>query len=416
MNFAYNSPVSSAENPLVLSYADAAQRVQEHASPLRPSGSETLPLLDSFDRTLAQTVLADRDQPPFARSTRDGFACRSADLVHPRPLEILGRLRAGEAWSGPALAPGHAIEIMTGAPVPEGADCVLMIEHATADSNRVVPHRTLAPGENIVPAGAEARAGATLISPGTRVGPQHIALAAACGYERLSVYLRPRVAILATGDELVPLGAHPLPHQIRNSNTWSLAAQVRRSGGDPLLHSAVPDNLSASKAAIGAALDCDLLLLSGGVSMGKYDFVEQALSNLKAEFFFTGARIQPGKPVVFGRLPQPGLYFFGLPGNPVSTLVTFALFAAPLLAALAGRTDLGPQFAQATLTQAVERKPNLTRFLPASLDSTAAGATLHPIPWQGSGDQSAAAKTNCFLVVPEDEQLQAGETATFLCF
>lgn len=406
---------SAAENPLVLSYAAAAQLVREHAIAMRTSQTETVALLDSLDRTVAEPILADRDQPPFPRSTRDGFACRSADLNLHRPLEIAGHLRAGEIWTGPALSSGHAIEIMTGAPVPEAADCVLMIEHASVHANRVTPTRTLAPGENIVPTAAEARSGATLIAPGTHIGPQHIALAAACGYQRLSVYKKPLVAILATGDELVPLGRQPLPHQIRNSNTWSLAAQVAHHGGLPIPHPAVSDNLSASEAAIRAALDCDLLLLSGGVSMGKYDFIEQALANLNAEFFFTGARIQPGKPVVFGRLPQQSLYFFGLPGNPVSTLVTFALFASPLLAALSGRTELGPQFAQATLAQAVEGKPNLTRFLPAHLESSASGAKVHPIPWQGSGDQSAVAKTNCFLVVPEQAgALPAGKVVTFL--
>jgi molybdopterin molybdotransferase len=404
-------------SPSVLSYEDAAGTVREHAIARLSRVShrvDTVPLLESLDRILAQPITADRDQPPFARSTRDGFACRSADLALPQPLEIVGRLRAGEVWTGPALQPRQAIEIMTGAPVPEGADCVLMIEHAAVDANRLIPSRQLDSGENIVPAGAEARVGATLIPPGTRIGPQHIALAAACGYENLPVYAKPRVAILATGDELVPLGQQPLPHQIRNSNTYSLAAQVQRHGGYPILHPAVRDTLEGSEAAIRAALDCDLLLLSGGVSMGKFDFVEQALANLNAEFFFTGARIQPGKPVVFGRLPKQNLYFFGLPGNPVSTLVTFALFAAPMLAALAGQTDLGPQFAQATLTQPVEAKPSLTRFLPAHLESSASGATIQPIPWQGSGDQSAAAKTNCFLVVPENTPLKSRDMAAFL--
>ena len=403
----------------MLSYDDAARAVREQAATLRPSRTETVTLLESLDRTLAQTVTADRDQPPFARSTRDGFACRSADLAQQRSLEIAGRLRAGEAWTGPALQPCHAIEIMTGAPVPEGADCVLMVEHASVHSGQITSQRTLQAGENIVPAGAEARAGAALIQPGTRIGPQHIALAAACGYETVSVYGRPRVAILATGDELVPVAQQPLPHQIRNSNSYSLAAQVASHGGIPVVYPAVRDSLEASETAIRAALDCDLLLLSGGVSMGKYDFVEQALANLKAVFFFTGARIQPGKPVVFGHLAasssKESRYFFGLPGNPVSTLVTFALFAAPLLAALAGQKETGPEFAQAHLTQDVEGKPNLTRFLPAHLESMAAGASIQPIPWQGSGDQSAAAKTNCFLVLPpRTEKFNTGDTVTFL--
>jgi molybdopterin molybdotransferase len=401
-------------NSLVLSYNEAAEMIRQQAASLLAPHTESLSLLESLDRTLAQPVIADRDQPPFPRSTRDGFACRAADLAGQQPLAIVGHLRAGEAWSGPPLQPGHAIEIMTGAPVPAGADCVLMVEHAHAEQGRVTPERTLEPGENIVPAGAEARTGATLIEPGTRIGPQHIALAAACGYESLSVFAKPRVAILATGDELVPLGAQPLPHQIRNSNSYSLAAQISRHGGAPLIRPTVADSLEASQAAIHAALDCDLLLLSGGVSMGKYDFVEQALAAFEAEFFFTGARIQPGKPVVFGRLPKQDLFFFGLPGNPVSTLVTFALFAAPLLAALAGAKDLGPEFAEARLAQPVEPRPGLTRFLPARVESSAAGATVRAIPWQGSGDQSAAARTNCFLVIPPDHRLNEGESATFL--
>ncbi|MGH9585842.1 MAG: molybdopterin molybdotransferase MoeA [Acidobacteriaceae bacterium] len=404
---------ATSASSLIPSYEGAARTVQQHAA-ASPRQTESVPLLESLDRTLAQPVIADRDQPPFPRSTRDGFACRAVDLRTLNPLTIAGHLRAGEAWTGPPVQPGQAIEIMTGAPVPPGADCVLMVEHARAERDRITPERVLHAGENIVAAAAEARCGATLIEPGARLGPQHITLAAACGYDTLSVYTKPRVAILATGDELVPLDAKPLPHQIRNSNSYSLAAQVTRCGGIPVIRPAVRDTLEASETAIRAALDCDLLLLSGGVSMGKYDFIEQALAAFDAEFIFTGARIQPGKPIVFGRLPERNLYFFGLPGNPVSTLVTFALFAAPMLAALCGRTALGPEFAEAKLIQAVEPKPNLTRFLPARLESSAEGATIQPVPWQGSGDQTAAAKTNCFLVAPENTPLKPGDTVAFL--
>lgn len=407
-----------AQSPqsLIFSYDDAARIVNEHAATLRPPSAEPVVLLDSLDRVLAEPVIADRDQPPFTRSTRDGFACRAADLVKGATLEVVGRLRAGEAWTGSPLAPGQAIEIMTGAPMPKGADCVLMIEHAVVSESHVIPTRALQAGENIVPSGAESRAGETVIKAGTRVGPQHIALAAACGYEEVSVFRRPRVAILATGDELVPLNRQPLPHQIRNSNSYSLAAQVARHVGVPVIQPAVRDDLKASETAIRSALDCDLLLLSGGVSMGKYDFVEQALANLSAEFFFTGARIQPGRPVVFGQLPRAGsnLPFFGLPGNPVSTLVTFTLFAVPLLAALSGEAERGPAFAQARLAHPVEARHDLTRFLPAHLESNFTGATIRPVSWQGSGDQSAAAKTNCFLVVPPGTAPASGDFVTFL--
>lgn len=297
---------------------------------------------------------------------------------------------------------------MTGAPVPTGADCVLMIEHAITDGSSIRATRQLTAGESIVPAGSEARSAATLIPAGTRIAPQHIAAAAACGYAHLTVHSRPRVAILATGDELVTIESTPLTHQIRNSNSYSIAAQILAHGGQPVLFPIVRDDLAAIEDAIEQALDSDLLILSGGVSMGKYDFVEQALLNLRAEFFFTGVRIQPGRPAVFGRLPavstQGHRYFFGLPGNPVSTLVTFALFAAPLLSALSGQpgAEIGPGFAEASLPTNLRGKPGLTRFLPAHLESDVSHASVHPIPWQGSGDQTAAAQTNCFLVVPED--------------
>ena len=403
---------------IVLSYAEAALTIRQHAALLsaeirstQTRTTESVDLLGSLGRTVAGPVIADRDQPPFPRSTRDGFACRVADLAS--PLFVVGQLRAGEAWTGPALESGQAIEIMTGAPVPAGADCVLMVEHATTDGPHIRTDRQLAGGENIVPAGSEAHSGAALIPAGTRIGPQHIAAAAACGYASLPVYTRPRVAILATGDELIAVDSAPLTHQIRNSNSYSIAAQVIAHGGQPVIFPIVRDDLAAIEDAIERALDpgpsaSDLLILSGGVSMGKYDFVEQALVNLRAEFFFTGVRIQPGRPAVFGQLPtsstQGHRYFFGLPGNPVSTLVTFALFAAPLLAALAGQpvSGIGPSFAEARLETDLKGKPGLTRFLPAYLEADAHHAYVHPIPWQGSGDQAAVARTNCFLVAPEE--------------
>jgi len=404
---------------IILSYADAARTVRQHAALFSTNTRpiESVDLLNSLGRTLAIPVVADRDQPPFPRSTRDGFACRATDLAS--SLHVIGQLRAGQTWTGPGLESGQAIEIMTGAPVPPGADCVLMVENTTADGSRIRTDRKLAPGENIVPAGSEARCGATVIPAGARITPPHIAAAAASGYSTLSVYPRPRVAILATGDELVPVDSAPLTHQIRNSNSYSIAAQVLQHGGQPMLFPIVRDDLAVIEAAIEQALGSDLIILSGGVSMGKYDFVEQALLNLRAEFFFTGVLIQPGRPVVFGRLPVDTThrYFFGLPGNPVSTLVTFALFAAPLLSALSGQpvSAIGPRFAEARLAADFSGKPGLTRFLPAYLESDAGHATVQPIPWQGSGDQTAAARTNCFLVAPQEGgNLTAGDRVSIL--
>jgi molybdopterin molybdotransferase len=414
-----NSTISTR----VVSYAEAAAIVREHAQhlaqTLRPA-EEAAALLDSLGRVLAEPVTADRDQPPFHRSTRDGFACRAADLAGAEPLLITGSVRAGEgSGQAVALSQGQAVEIMTGAPVPEGADCVVMVEHVQRDGNllRLSDQRTITPGDNIVPQGAEALADAVILRPGTRLTAPRIGMAAASGRAELRVFQRPRVAIVATGDELVELDRKPLTHQIRNSNSYSLAAQVLAAGAEPLRLPIARDDRAHLESVIHSAFKSDLLLLSGGVSMGKYDLVEEVLLSLGAEFFFTGALIQPGKPVVFGRLPLPGrsLYFFGLPGNPVSTLVTFSLFAWPLLSVLCGEPLRGPHFAQARLARTVDVKPGLTRFLPASLLTDVNGATVELVTWQGSGDLAAASRSDCFLVIPADRpQLSAGETVTVL--
>ena len=247
--------------------------------------------------------------------------------------------------------------------------------------------RAIGAGENIVPAGAEAREGDVVVPAGRRLGIAEIAAAAACGAAKLAVFGQPRVAILATGDELVDVHEKPLAHQIRNSNSYSLAAQVRAEGGEPVALPCVRDDVKATERAIRDALDCDLIVLTGGVSMGKYDFVEQALGALDAEFFFTGVLIQPGKPAVFGKLGNT--HFFGLPGNPISTMVTFALFAAPMLRALGGETDDRPRFTMARLEEEVRVKAGLTRFLPAMVESSFRGVHVRRIAWQGSGDLAA---------------------------
>jgi molybdopterin molybdotransferase len=363
---------------------------------------------------LARPVSADRDQPPFPRSTRDGYACRAADLAS-GPLRVIGQVRAGESWPGGLMGPGEAVEIMTGSGVPAGADCVVMVEHVVLAAGHIsmTGPRELAAGENIVPIGAEARAGDVAIAAGARIGISSIGAAAASGAAEVMVFERPRVAILATGDELVEVTQDPLPYQIRNSNSYSLAAQVAAAGGEAVLFPIVRDDARKTRDAILRAAECDLLLLTGGVSMGKFDFVEEALRAEGAEFFFTGARIQPGKPVVFGKLPAQ--YFFGLPGNPISTMVTFALFAAPLLRALGGESDYGAKFSMARLEEEVSVKPGLTRFLPARTDSDFRGARVRRVAWQGSGDLAAAARANAFLVVPETaERLEAGEIVSLL--
>jgi len=404
----------------VVSFDEALGIVLAHAADLAVPATEGLKLLDCDDRVLAKAVSADRDQPPFDRSTRDGFAVRASDF-DANALRIAGQVRAGEQWQGDALERGAAIEIMTGAPVPEGADAVVMVEHIERVGGAIRPMagRTIRAGENIVRRGSEARTGETVLPVGTAIGGAEIALAASCGYSALTVFRRPRVAIVATGDELVEIDATPEPRQIRNSNSYALAALVARGGGEAEQLPIAPDRRPELEAIAGRARQSDLMLLSGGVSMGEYDLVEEVLQTLGAEFFFTGAKMQPGKPVVFGRLPAanglPARYFFGLPGNPVSTQVTFHCFVEPLLRALGGAAVYGPRFAQATLAENAKGKPGLMQILPARLTSNRLRSEVHLVSWQGSGDLAANARSNCYAVLPpEKEQFAAGDVITVL--
>ena len=414
----------SAQVATILSFEEARRVVEEHASGLRGRGRELVPLLDASGRVLAETLTADRDFPPFPRAARDGYAVRAADVEQaPASLEVVAEIKAGSAQL-PELQSGQAAAIMTGAAAPEGADAVVMVEHTARADDRVQVMRAVSPGENIVPAGSEARRGDKLIEPGSRLGYAEIAIAAAIGRPRVLVYSKPRVAVLATGDEVVDVDVPPGLTQIRNSNSYSLAAQIQSAGAEPVLLPIAPDEPARLLDLLAEGFEADLLLIAGGVSMGKYDLVEQALSELQAEFFFTGALIQPGKPIVFGRVPcgadtlvREGAlpsashkYFFGLPGNPISTMVTFELFVRPMIDALSGATPRKLAFLHGKLKSAIKTKTGLKRFLPALISGELEKSEVELVKWQGSGDIASAARANCFVVVPPDrERIEAGE-------
>ncbi len=362
--------------------------------------TETLAPLDAAGRVLAEAIAADRDYPPFPRSARDGFAVRAADL--PGTLRVIGEVRAGDRFTG-SVRPGEAVEIMTGAPLPDGADAVVMVEHTTRDGDRVRIERTQAAGDNFNPQGREAAAGSGMLAPGRRLGFAEIALLAMVGRERVQVYRKPRVAVLPTGDEIVEAGQMPLPHQIRNSNAWSMAAQVARAGGDPVILPIARDNRESTTEMVRRGLACDLLLLSGGVSAGKYDIVEQVLAECGAQFFFDRVKIQPGQPLVFGIAQER--FFFGLPGNPASTMVTFEVFASAAVEILSGAAETPLALLETRLAREFRQKTGLTRFLPAHL--AADGSSVTPERWQGSGDVAALARANCFLVTEPDRECWA---------
>jgi molybdopterin molybdotransferase len=407
---------------LVMDFDAAIAMVLEHAAGVATLDSERVGLSESRGRVLAEEVRADRDQPPFDRSTRDGFAIRAQDAG---PFKVVGQVRAGEVWQGGEVATGCAVEIMTGAPVPAGADAVVMVEHVerSGEELRFAQGRAVKAGENVVTKAAEGRAGEIVLAPGTVMGAAEIALAAACGCAELNVFARPMVAIVATGDELVKLEETPEPWQIRNSNSYALQAMVDAAGGFGGRLPVARDVRKDVWLRIAQGRMWNLMVFSGGVSMGEYDLVEEVLAEFDAEFFFTGVRMQPGKPVVFGRLPErltgdgigPACYFFGLPGNPISTQVTFHCFVEPMLRAMAGAGVSAPKFVQATLAEDVEGKAGLTRVLPALLKYDRVRPEVRVVGWQGSGDQGANARANCYAVLPpERERFAAGDVITVL--
>jgi molybdopterin molybdotransferase len=302
---------------------------------------------------------------------------------------------------------------MTGAALPDGADSVVMIEHAEREGDSVTLDRAVKSGQHVVRKGSEQAAGGMVLAAGVRIGFAEIAAAAQVGAAHPVVTRRPRVAVLSTGDEVVDFASAPGPFQIRNSNSVSLGAQIALLGGEPVILGNAKDNLDELRAKISAGVEADALILSGGVSMGKYDLVEPVLREFGAEIVFDAVAIRPGKPVVFAICK--GKPVFGLPGNPVSTMVTFELFVQPAVDLLAGAEARPLPFVQAVLSEGLSEKAGLTHFLPARVTWVDETAQVSPVVWQGSGDVVAMAHANCLMVVPaERKRIEAGEAVRVL--
>jgi molybdopterin molybdotransferase len=419
----------------MLSYTEARQLVIDRVSAASPRLRAVAPvsLWDALGFVLAEEISADRDYPPFDRSTRDGYAVRAADAHADAALRCVGELKAGDSATA-SLEPQTCVAIMTGAGVPPGADAVVMIEHTTragqagaremgadgggggaATTSIVIRFaRDARAGQNIVPRASEAKSGQALLAPGLRLGYAELAIAAQLGSAELRCSAKPRVAVLSTGDEIVAVDALPGPFQIRNSNSVSLAAQVRLAGGEPVLLGNAADNTDDLRAKIERGLKEDVLVLSGGVSMGKYDLVEGVLKDLGAEFFFDSVAIRPGKPAVFGRCQNA--FVFGLPGNPVSTMVTFQLFVAPAIDILSGAEARPLPLLQANLAVSITVNSGLTHFVPARVEwPDGIPPQVKALRWQGSGDIATLAQANAFLVIPADrDNLAAGEPVNVL--
>ena len=349
----------------MLAFLDARHLViNESQRHFAPRTTLQLPTPDALGHILAEEIRTDREYPPFDRSTRDGYAVRSAEAQPNSTLRCVGEIKAGDTVHSP-LPSGTCVQIMTGAALPPGANAVVMIEFTRRDGDSISFERPTQPGQNFVPRGSEARAGDVALPSGLRLGYAELAVAAQVGHSPLQCYKKPRVAILSTGDEVVPITETPGPFQIRNSNSASLAAQVQLAGGTPVTLGNALDRVDDLSARIEQGLREEILVLSGGVSMGKYDLVESVLKGMGAEFYFDAVAIRPGKPAVFGRCRNT--LIFGLPGNPVSTMVTFQLFVVPAIDVLSGASPRSLPFLEATLSESVKEKSGLTHFLPAQL-------------------------------------------------
>ena len=386
----------------MISIEQARHVLWEHVTPLAPVG---IPLARSRGTVLAEAVVADMDFPPFDRALMDGYAVRADDLGEgATELPVVGSAAAGGA-EGAAVAPGQAVQINTGAPVPPGADAVVMFEKTQPldDGRRV---RILGPvprGTAIMPRAAEAAAGSELLGAGTRLGAAQIAVAASCGARELTVYPRPRVAILATGDELVDCSRRPGPGQIRNSNSPQLQAMVEAAGAVPVLMGIARDDRAHLAAQIARGLEeAHVLLLTGGVSMGTADFVPDVLRETGVETRFHKVAVKPGKPTLFATAPG-GKYVLGMPGNPVSTYVCFHFFAMAILEGLVGRGNYWPPAYRAVLTGPLGRVGDRQSYLPAVLTHDESGRPeVRPTAWRGSGDPFGLARGNALIERPPD--------------
>ncbi len=396
----------------MLSVEEAQQRVLRVFEPLP---TERVDILAAVGRVLASDVHADEDLPPHANSAMDGYAVRANETAQAAPesptrLRIVGDLPAG-AVPRQAVTPGTAIRIMTGAPLPPGADAVVRVEDTDQQDGYVRVYVRVDPGNYVRPAGEDVRAGTLALERGTALRPQEIGMLAALGHSRVAVARKPRVAILATGDELISLDEPLTIGKIRNSNSYSNAAQVIQHGGEPLLLGIARDTTEALTGKLKAGLkeDVDLVLTSGGVSVGDFDLVKEVLAT-EGEIDFWRVRMKPGKPLAFGHLrtcPSQGsgarpVPVLGLPGNPVSVMVSFEIFVRPVLLKMQGARDWERPTVAATLMDDIPHKDDRRHFVRVWLTWQDGEYRAYLTGAQGSGILSSMVKANALAIIPED--------------
>ena len=386
----------------MLRVEEALERVLREFHPLEP---EAVPILESLGRVLAADVYADLDIPPHANSSMDGYAVRAADTssasrAHPARLRVVGELAAGYV-SEVAVTPGCALRIMTGAPIPPGADAIVRVEDTEAQGDEVAISVPAAPGLYVRPAGEDVRSGELVLQRGTFIRSQEIGMLAALGQKQVQVTRRPRVAILATGDEVVEIDTPLAPGKIRNANSYSNAAQVLKLGGVPLLLGIARDRVGelTEKIRAGLAQNVDLLITSGGVSMGDFDLVKNVLT-AEGTIDFWKVRMKPGKPLAFGQID--GVPFLGLPGNPVSVMVSFEMFVRPAILKMLGVSDWQRPTVEATLMDEVRRKDERRHYLRVRVEWREGEYRAYLTGGQGSGILNSMVKANGLAIIPEE--------------
>lgn len=394
----------------MLSVRDAQEAVLKTA---KPFGPENRPLIGALGATLAESLSADRPLPPFNRVTMDGFALRSADLSEPGSLTCIGQLAAG-VRPEQAVGPGQCIQVMTGAPLPEGADAVIPVEMTVSEGNQITFERAALAGENWVPKGSEAEAGKEFFKPGHPVTPALVAYLASIGKPEVSVYSPPSLAVLSTGTELVPPEASPEFYQIRDCNSPAVLAQAAQLGLKIHPLGIAPDNEAALLAKVKQGLDCaDILILSGGVSMGEFDLVPKILEQAGISQVFHKVRLKPGKPVWFGT--GKGKWVLGLPGNPVSVQVCFKLFVEPLALALSGRPVPLPPKIKLPLKGGAKKRNDREQYTSARLVQYQGKTWVEEVKIGGSGDFSGLAYSEGLFKFDADlNELSEGDEVEFI--
>jgi molybdopterin molybdotransferase len=377
-------------------------------------GVETIALEQAHGRVLAEEVVADMDLPPFDRARMDGYALRAADAaVAPSRLRVIGEIAAGASFDG-VVGAGEAIKIFTGAPMPRGADAVQKVEVTDSGGDQVVIKEAVKIGQFITPRASEISAGALVTGAGRQIAAAEMAVLASFGYAKVRVFRMPEVAVISTGSELVEVASKPSAAQIRNSNSYSIAAYASRSGARVENLGTVIDTPEATREALLKAFSGrDLVITSGGVSMGDYDLVKAALLEIGAEIYFDKVSIRPGKPTVFAR--RENCWFFGLPGNPVSTSVTFNVFARTALRRLQGIAEAVLPTVQAELAVSLNDSSSRRSYLPARLSIRDGRAIAEPLKWVGSSDLVAFMNANALIIVREEvRHIEAGSLVEVL--